>query len=225
MIYIIYTNQQRKDAEEILHYLVEEKKLQISSTNENWYALHEDDRIGQESAIILLSNAAVMDERWQKLVRDIHEEMRMIPVSSTKNADYTDPKMVPEKIREVNYIRMDGRQHENIWDCLTTDAEFYGTKNWLLLNKNIWYFSKCLDDFLLADSKKISEYLLMFKKKEKEETNPFFREELLYWQLLLSLFSKRLLITLNILSMLRLLSVLVHMAKWRLSMQSNWWMG
>ncbi len=60
MIYIIYTYEQRKDAEEILHYLVDE----------NWY--------------------------------ELHEEMRMIPVSGTRNADYTDPKMVPEKIREVN---------------------------------------------------------------------------------------------------------------------------
>lgn len=163
MVYIIFTNEQHADAEEIRDFLTEEKNLAASSSNLNWYELKNDNRIDQDAAVVLVSNAAVMDERWQDLVRDIPEYVRLIPVSSTRNADYTDPEMVPGKIREINYIRMGGRHLEDIWDSLTTEKGYYDIKNWILLNKNVWHFSKRSEDFLLSDGKKINEYLLLFQ--------------------------------------------------------------
>lgn len=153
MVYILYTNEQYTDAGQILYFLTKEKNLSVSSYCENCYVLHADNRIDQDAAIVLLSNAAVMDENWQALVRDIPEGVRLIPVSSTK-------------------------QLENIWDSLITETGFYDIKSRLLLNKNIWHFSKCSDDFLLSNSKKINEYLLLFQKKSEEEKNPYFRDEL-----------------------------------------------
>ena len=150
MVYIIFTNEQHADAEEIRDFLTEEKNLAASSSNLNWYELKNDNRIDQDAAVVLVSNAAVMDERWQDLVRDIPEYVRLIPVSSTRNADYTDPEMVPGKIREINYIRMGGRHLEDIWDSLTTEKGYYDIKNWILLNKNVWHFSKRSEDFLLS---------------------------------------------------------------------------
>ncbi len=178
MVYIIFTNEQHADAEEIRDFLTEEKNLAASSSNLNWYELKNDNRIDQDAAVVLVSNAAVMDERWQDLVRDIPEYVRLIPVSSTRNADYTDPEMVPGKIREINYIRMGGRHLEDIWDSLTTEKGYYDIKNWILLNKNVWHFSKRSEDFLLSDGKKINEYLLLFQRKMKEEKNPYFQEEI-----------------------------------------------
>ena len=88
---MIYTNQQRADAEEILRFLTEEKKLTVSYDHTNCSVVQSDRRIVQDSAIILVSNAAVEDEEWQARVAWLSEEIRIIPVSGTRNADYTNP--------------------------------------------------------------------------------------------------------------------------------------
>ena len=61
MVYIIFTNEQHADAEEIRDFLTEEKNLAASSSNLNWYELKNDNRIDQDAAVVLVSNAAVMD--------------------------------------------------------------------------------------------------------------------------------------------------------------------
>ena len=47
MVYIIFTNEQHEDAEEIRDFLTEEKNLAASSSNLNWYELKNDNRIGE----------------------------------------------------------------------------------------------------------------------------------------------------------------------------------
>ena len=47
MVYIIFTNEQHEDAEEIRDFLTEEKNLAASSSNLNWYELKNDNRIDQ----------------------------------------------------------------------------------------------------------------------------------------------------------------------------------
>lgn len=179
MIYLIYTNQQRADAEEILYYLIDEKKLTVSSNHKNYSIVQSDSRIAQDSAIILVSNAAVEDEEWQARVTGLSEEVRIIPVSSTRNADYTNPEQIPSKIKELNYIRMDGKHLENIWDSLITEKEYYMIKSMLLLNKSVWSFSKKSEDFLLTDSKTIKQYLSLFQEKLQMESNSYFYQELI----------------------------------------------
>lgn len=178
MIYLIYTNQQMADAEEILYYLTEEKKLTVKSNQKNYNILQSDNRIAQDSAIILVSDSAVEDEEWQAQVARISEDVRIIPVSSTRNADYTNPEQIPSKIKEINYISMDGKHLENIWDSLITEKEFYMIKSMLLLNKSVWIFSKKSEDFLLTDSKTIKQYLLLFQEKLQMESNSYFYQEL-----------------------------------------------
>lgn len=179
MIYIVYTNKQCSEAQEILHFLTNKKNLSINSTNKNCYVLQSDSRIDQDAAIVLLSNIAVEDEKWQTIVQEIPEAVRIIPVSSTRNADYSDPELIPEKIREINYIRMDGKHLVNIWDSLITEKGFYDTKNMILSNRNVWLFSECSDDFLMTDRKMVKGYLLLFQKKMMTEENSYFQEELL----------------------------------------------
>ena len=72
---------------------------------------------------------------------------------------------------------MDGNHLANIWDSLITEKEFYTVKSMLLLNKSAWLFSKCSDDFLLSDRKKIKQYFLLFQNKLQMESNAYFREE------------------------------------------------
>lgn len=178
MIYLIYTKEQCRDAEEILRFLIEEKKLKLHSDDENCSILQSDNRIPEDTAIILVSNAAVEDKKWQALVDSILENMRLVPVSSTRNKDYIHPEKIPPRIKEINYIRMDEKYLENIWDSLIIEKEFYAIKSMLLLNINVWIFSKYSEDFLLTDRKKIRQYLLLFQQKLQIETNSYFREEL-----------------------------------------------
>ena len=175
---MIYTNQQRADAEEILRFLTEEKKLTVSYDHTNCSVVQSDRRIVQDSAIILVSNAAVEDEEWQARVAWLSEEIRIIPVSGTRNADYTNPEQIPPRIKELNYIRIDGRYLEHIWDSLITEKEFYLVKSMLLLNRSVWVFSNYSEDFLLTDSKAVKQYLELFLKKLQMESDPYFHQEL-----------------------------------------------
>lgn len=158
--------------------MMEEKKLTVNSDHTNYSVVQSDGRIAQDSAIILVSNAAVEDEEWQARVAGLSEEIRIIPVSSTRNADYTNPEQIPPRIKELNYIRMDGRYLEHIWDSLITEKEFYLVKSMLLLNRSVWVFSNYSEDFLLTDSKAVKQYLELFQEKLQMESNPYFRQEL-----------------------------------------------
>lgn len=178
MIYLIYTNQQRADAGEILRFLTEEKKLAVNYDLKNCSVVQSDGRIAQDSAIILVSNAAVEDEEWQVRVAGLSEEIRIIPVCGTRNTDYTNPEQIPPRIKELNYIRMDGKHLEHIWDSLITEKEFYMVKSMLLLNRSVWVFSNYSEDFLLTDSKAVEQYQELFQKKLQQESNPYFRQEL-----------------------------------------------
>lgn len=178
MIYLIYTEEQYTEAEKILQFLTKEKKLTVNSRNKNCSILNSDSRISEDAAIILISNAAVEDQAWQALVDEIAEDVRLVPVSSTRNKDYTHPEWIPPKIKEINYIRIDGNHFKNIWESLTTEKDFYIMKSMLLLNMNTWIFSKYSEDFLLTDQGKIKQYLLLFRQKLQMETHSYFQEEL-----------------------------------------------
>lgn len=178
MIYFIYTDEQRSDAEEIIRFLAEEKHLTVHSQDRNVIILSSDGQVNQDCAVILVSNAAVEDQDWQTLVAEIPEDVRIIPVSCALNADEMNPERIPAKIKEINYIYMDGNHLVNIWDSLVTEKEFYAVKNMLLLNKSAWLLSKRSDDFLLTDRKMIKGYLLLFQSKLQTESDSYFREEL-----------------------------------------------
>lgn len=178
MIYIIYTDAQYEKAEEISDFLVEDKKLTVYSSEEGCIILNSDDRIDQDAAIVLISDFAVKDERWQGMIQALSQEIRIIPVNSTRNADYTEPELIPEKIRELNYIYIDENYFNNIWDCLVVEKSFYDIKNMILVNRSVWIFSKFSADFLLTNEKEVKQYLLLFLKKIREERDAYFREEI-----------------------------------------------
>lgn len=179
MIYLIYTAKQYTEAKEILYFLMEEKNLAVSSENENSFILNADSRINQDAAIVLISDAAVKDEKWRKIVQKLSEEVRIIPVNYTKYVDYTDPELIPEKIKELNYIHANEKYLKNIWDCLIVEKNFYDIKSMILSSRNVWIFSKFSTDFLLTDRKEVKTYLSIFQKKLSEEEDAYLREEIL----------------------------------------------
>ena len=85
MIYFIYTDEQRLDAEEILRFLVVKKQLTVHSRDKNAVILCSNEQIDQDCAVILVSNAAVENQDWQTLVAEIPENVRIIPVNCALN--------------------------------------------------------------------------------------------------------------------------------------------
>ena len=100
MICLIYTDEQRSAAEEILRFLMEEKQLTVHHQEKNSVTLCPNGQIDQDCAIILVSNAAVEDQAWQALVAEIPEDVRMIPVNCALNADSIDPEHIPAKLKK-----------------------------------------------------------------------------------------------------------------------------
>lgn len=178
MIYVIYTKEQEGKARDILHFLIQEKGLVISSAGGRYDCLESDDRISQDSALVLVSDAAVRDKEWQAVVRGLSEEIRMIPIGGTEEADYSDPEIMPKRIEEINFIQEDENYYGNIWNSLTTDKEFYELKSMVLSNMNAWISSKGSDSFLLSDRKTIKQIYPKFQKRLETETNLYFQKEL-----------------------------------------------
>ena len=177
-IYFIYVKEQTDEAENILSFLNKEKEMPVISRNDVCYILGSDERIAEDSAVILISDDAVLDNEWQAAVRQLPENIRLIPVGGTENADYSNPEVIPPQIEAINFIRMNENCCENIWDSLTIEKDFYQIKNTLLSNLHAWAFSNGSEAFLLSDIDTINAYLLILRKKWKKEKNPYIAEEL-----------------------------------------------
>lgn len=178
MITFIYTKEQTTEAEDILYFLIKEKELPIISRSNVSCILETDERISEDSAVILVSDDAVLDKEWQKAVSQLSENIRLIPVGGTENADYSNPEVIPPRIEAINFIRLDGNHCENIWDSLTIEKDFYHIKNTLLSNLHAWVSSYGSEAFLLSDINRINECLSIMEKKREKEKSPYIVEEL-----------------------------------------------
>ena len=98
--------------------------------------------IPQPTAVILISDSAVEDGQWQSEVRALPDKMRLIPAGQTINADYSNPDIIPTRVEELNFIRIDENLCSNIWESATIDADFYEMRNNVLVSMDTWLASQ-----------------------------------------------------------------------------------
>lgn len=132
----------------------------------------------QETAVILVSDEATRDEQWQKAVRSLGENVRLIPAGQTINVDYSDPDVIPPRVEELNFIRIDDALHDNIWESISIDTDFYNARNNVLVNMDAWLTSKKSDAFLMAGFRESRKNLRIVQDKLRSETDEASRAQL-----------------------------------------------
>ena len=160
---LIHAKEDGRRAEEIRTYLEER--------------FAESKKAPRKAAVILLSDAAVEDkEGWQDPIAGLGDDVRLIPVGRTENANFS--KMVPKRIREINYIRADEDMLANIYDSVMIDSDFYRMRSEVLLQMESWEASGRSDAFLMTDGRKIRKYRRMTAEKTATEADPRFKAQL-----------------------------------------------
>lgn len=134
--------------------------------------------VATDSAVIIISDEATADQEWQKEVRSLNPAVRLIPAGAIINADYSNPEVIPKKIEELNFIRIDEDFHDNVWESLTIDADFYDIRNTVLVSMNAWTVSDRSDSFLMADYGQVRRCLRKVREKISSEKDAGFLQQL-----------------------------------------------
>ena len=162
-IQIIYTETDAAVAENILSFLKEKTGNR---------------HLPSDAAVIVVSDEATADSQWQKDVRSLNPAVRLVPIGAIVNADYSDPAVIPSRIEELNFIRIDEDLHQNLWDSLNLDQDFYNVRNAVLVNMNSWLISEESDAFLMTDYRQVRKCLRMVQNKAATETDERFQKQL-----------------------------------------------
>ena len=133
--------------------------------------------IAADSVIVFVSDAATANRDWFNYVNNVSDKKRIIPVGAIEAVDYNDPEVLPARIEEINFIRLDENLKANIMDSLTTDPDFYALKNHLLLKCKRWGATRD-EGNLLTDTGRIKAYAATAAKKLGEETDQNLRTQL-----------------------------------------------
>lgn len=141
------------------------------------YKLH-GGQAPQNTAIVLVSDAATEDPEWKDQVRAIPESTRLVPAGQTINADYSNPEVIPPRVEELNFIRIDDDLMDNLWESVTIDAEFYAIRNNVLVNMDSWLTSQKSDAFLLASHREARKGLRVVRQRLQTETDERSRAQL-----------------------------------------------
>ncbi len=155
-ILFIYTKADENDVMSILNILVKNECLEVKSQNSG-IIYGESDYIVTDSAIIWVSDDATKSSEWQKAVRNVHSQYRLIPVGGTQEVDYNDPNIIPPNIEKLNFISVEKKCAQNIWEALITEEQFYDLKNQLLSETFAWEASGESETFLRLDRKQIKK--------------------------------------------------------------------
>lgn len=162
-IQIIYTETDAAIAENIFSFLKEKTGNR---------------HLPSDAAVIIVSDEATADPQWQKDVRSLNPAVRLVPAGAIVNADYSDPAVIPSRIEELNFIRIDEDLHQNLWDSLNLDQDFYNVRNAVLVNMNSWLISEESDAFLMTDYGQVRKCLRMVQNKAATETDERFQKQL-----------------------------------------------
>ena len=130
--------------------------------------------LSNDAAVIVVSDEATADPVWQKEVRGLNKAVRLVPLGGIVNADYNDPDVIPPRIEELNFIRIDEDLHQNLWESLTIDQDFYDVRNTVLVNMNSWLLSDKSESFLMADLNQVKKSLKKTDEKLASETDERF---------------------------------------------------
>lgn len=135
-------------------------------------------QVPQDAAIVLVSDAATEDEGWQADVRALPSTTRLIPAGQTINADYSNPDVIPTRVEELNFIRIDDDLMANLWESAIIDADFYEVRNTVLVNMDSWLTSQKSDAFLLNGWREARRCLRVVRQQLSSETDEGSREQL-----------------------------------------------
>lgn len=127
--------------------------------------------IAKNSAIIFVSDEATANIDWQTCINDLPGDTRIIPAGRTENVDYNDPNVIPPRIEEINFIRLDGSEYVNFLDSLITDPDFYPLKN-LLVMRSAAYRAGHFEGNLLTSKKDIRDYRRKVKSNLAGKSDP-----------------------------------------------------
>ncbi len=134
--------------------------------------------LAEDSAVVLLSDAATADMAWQAAVRSVPKSFRILPVGGTVQIDYNDPQVLPRRVQEINYILPDENMLVNLEDALLTDPSFYSLRNEVMLMHHMWENSGRDDSLLMASLRKSKFCLKQFESAISREQNPVIRTQL-----------------------------------------------
>ena len=182
-IIILFEQSLAVDAESVMNWLIEKNVAHATGDpikEKNGFCQYlfiADIDIAKDSAIIFVSNQAIYNTSWQKCVKAIPMNYRLIPAGTVSDIDYNDPEILPPSIEEINFIILNEHKYENILDSLITSPEFYQMKN-LLLNKFHAWRSTNSDGDLLSDGKQIANFQAEISKREKTEQDSFLKAQL-----------------------------------------------
>ena len=133
--------------------------------------------VAEDSAVVLLSDEATDDPGWQDAVRNVPESFRIIPIGGTVQVDYKNETILPRRVQEINYIRLDEHCLDNLADSLMTDPAFYGVKNEVVLMVRMWETSGRDEGMLMSGGRKAKRYLRLFENVYARESNPQIRAQ------------------------------------------------
>ena len=151
-----------------------ELRLQSGLVRHRFTALR---AIAMNSAIIFVSDEATFNEDWKNCIDSLPKDTRIIPAGQTENVDYNDPKVIPPRIEEINFIPLDGNEYVSFLDSLITDPDFYTLKNFLIM-KCAAYKAGHFDGNLLTSKKDIRNYRKVIKEKFPEKSDPSLIQQL-----------------------------------------------
>ena len=137
------------------------------------------DTVAEDTAVVVLSDEATRDPSWQEAVRSIPAGFRIIPVGGTVQANYNDPKVLPRRVQEINYINPDDDQFtDSLEDALLTAPDFYPMKNEVFFMCHMWSTSTDPEtgehdnSLLMSGIRKTKQYLRRFREVYSREKNP-----------------------------------------------------
>ena len=134
-------------------------------------------KIAMDAAVIFVSDEATANEDWKKYINSLPMDIRLIPAGQTINVNYNDPEIIPPRLEEINFIRLDERMYDNLRDSLMTDAAFYTMKNYLVVKSGSWR-AFGYEGNLLTDRKEISAYRAVISEHLINQKDEHFREQM-----------------------------------------------
>lgn len=167
-ILVFFANADRSYAVKIKDFFMAEG-MELVEENDSFFQFKTDKNVYKDSAIVLISDKATESNIWQRMVRNIPESYRLIPLGNTIDADYSNPNIIPNKIEEINSIRMDENCLKNIKESLATNPEIYNVKNNLKVMLSAYNASQCNPDYLMSDGKMIRDYWEMLSVAVESE--------------------------------------------------------
>lgn len=178
-VWLVADSSQEKSAAEISEWLLENGGKIVK--NDGPLTVYRSGfPLAQDSAIILICDQATESKSWYQAANSVPVDMRVVPVGGIEKAAYNDPKVVPRRVAEVNFIRPDERLLENVNNALVTPADFYETRNSLMVSAASWEASGHSTDTLLEGMTKTSKLLKRIREQRAVNADPFFDDQLAY---------------------------------------------